>query len=95
MKRRDSTVASKAVKTPARGAAELLTISVTVKPHARTDRVTQIDARSYDVSVRAAPHDGKANEAVIELLAGHFSVAKSTVKIARGYTARKKIITIG
>jgi uncharacterized protein len=75
--------------------ADVLTIAVTVKPRARTDSVAQIDARSFTVSVRAMPHDGKANEAVIELLSEHFSVPKSKVKITRGQSSRKKIITIG
>ncbi|MDR1360989.1 MAG: DUF167 domain-containing protein [Rickettsiales bacterium] len=42
----------------------------------------------------AAAADGKANEAVIKLLAAHFGVAKSDIKIIRGTTSRDKIISI-
>ena len=48
----------------------------------------------YSVSVRAPAREGKANEAVIELLAKHFFVPKSFVKIIRGQTARRKLVEI-
>ena len=48
----------------------------------------------YTVRVRAAPQDGKANEAVIRLLARHFGVTRSAVRIASGLTARNKIVEI-
>ena len=51
-------------------------------------------ADGYTVRVMAAPQDGKANEAVIRLLARHFGVARSSVRIASGLTARHKIIEI-
>lgn len=48
----------------------------------------------YTVRVRAAPQDGKANEAVIRLLARHFGVTMSAVSVVRGLTVRNKIIEI-
>jgi uncharacterized protein (TIGR00251 family) len=59
---------------------------------AKEEVVEQADG--YTVRVRAAPQDGKANEAVIRLLARHFGVTRSAVRIARGLTARNKIIEI-
>ncbi len=72
-----------------------LTISVSVKPQAKNESVKKLSASEYQVSVHAAAHEGKANRAVMELLAEHFRVPKSAVKIVRGETARKKIISIG
>jgi uncharacterized protein (TIGR00251 family) len=46
------------------------------------------------VKVNAPPHDGKANEKVIELLAKHFSTAKRNVEIISGMTSKKKIVEI-
>ena len=40
--------------------------------------------------VSAAPHDGEANEALVELLARSLGVAKSKVKIVSGASARIK-----
>ena len=69
-------------------------IWVTVKPQARKEEIAEIAAGEYRVAVRARAQEGKANEAVIELLAEYFSVPKSTVKIVRGQTSRKKLIEI-
>jgi uncharacterized protein YggU (UPF0235/DUF167 family) len=44
--------------------------------------------------VQAAPVAGKANEAVVELLAKYFSVPKSSVKVLRGQSSRKKLVEI-
>ena len=44
--------------------------------------------------VRAVPEDGKANAALIELLAEILSVPKSAVRIAAGRSARLKRIEI-
>jgi Uncharacterized conserved protein len=44
--------------------------------------------------VRAVPEDGKANEALIALLAKTLSIPKSAITIAAGATARLKRIEI-
>lgn len=44
--------------------------------------------------VRAVPEDGKANAALIELLAKRLAVPKSTVRLASGATSRLKRIEI-
>jgi uncharacterized protein (TIGR00251 family) len=72
-----------------------VTISVSVKPQAKKESVTQISASEYQVAVKATPHEGKANLAVIKLLSEYFSVPKSQIKIVRGHTARRKILAIG
>jgi hypothetical protein len=48
----------------------------------------------YVVRVKAAPQEGKANEAVIRLLARHFGVTRSAIHITSGLTVRNKIIEI-
>lgn len=67
-------------------------IWVNVKPRARKDEIVAVAEGEYRVSVRAPAEDGEANEAVIELLADHFSLAKSQVRIVRGRSARRKLI---
>lgn len=44
--------------------------------------------------LKAAPIEGKANEELIELMAEHFQVRKSQVRIMRGATSRVKTIEI-
>lgn len=46
------------------------------------------------VRVKAAPEKGKANEAVVKLLAKHFQVSQNQITIVRGLTARHKIVEI-
>ena len=65
-----------------------------VKPHAKEDKIIQTAPGEYQVWVKAAPVDGKANEAVTRVLAGHFHVAKSCVKILSGQNARVKRVEI-
>lgn len=47
-----------------------------------------------EVSVSAPPADGQANEEVIELLADHFEVAKSSVEIIQGLASKDKVVDI-
>jgi uncharacterized protein (TIGR00251 family) len=71
-----------------------ITIFVTVKPNAKQSAIAQISATEYRASVNAAPLGGKANRALIELLARYFGVANSSVQILSGRSARKKLIRI-
>jgi uncharacterized protein (TIGR00251 family) len=44
--------------------------------------------------VKAPPVDGKANEALIALVAGHFGVRKAQVSIKSGASSRLKLVSI-
>lgn len=70
-------------------------IWVRVKPQARRQEVKKSAGGEYLVSVHAAPREGKANAALIELLAHYFSISKSSVKIIRGKSSRRKLLEIG
>ena len=58
-------------------------LSITVKPNAKREGVEKRPDGSYRVAVHAPPVEGKANEAVVEMLADYFSVPKSSVRIHR------------
>ena len=68
-------------------------IQVKVKPNSRTEEVNR-EGDSYIVRVKEPPREGKANLAVVKLLAKHFSVPKSHVRIVSGLTSRAKVIEI-
>ena len=55
-------------------------------------RYTSFDGEVIHIRLRAAPTDGKANEALIEYIAGKLDVKKSDVAILHGHTGRNKII---
>ena len=70
------------------------TINVTVKPKAKQNRVVKISDVSYKVWVTAPAEKGKANQAVVELLAKEFKLKKSQVQLIAGFKSREKIIRI-
>ncbi len=74
-------------------------INLKVIPQAKASKVEQatLDDNgniSLKVRVTAPPEDGKANEAVIKLLAEHFKVSKSSIDIVSGWTSRQKVVII-
>lgn len=69
-------------------------VSVTVKANARHSGVEKISDAEYFVAVRAPARDGAANRAVIEALAEFLAIPKSTIRIVRGHSARKKLVEI-
>lgn len=69
-------------------------ITVHAKPNAKEDRVEEIDPGNFRVSVKAPPVQGRANEAITKLLADHFGVTSSRVRIVRGWTVRQKVVEI-
>ncbi len=69
-------------------------ISVTVQPNARSVTIAKIGEREFRAAVGEPARDGKANRALIELLARYFGIAKSAIKIIRGHSSRRKIIEL-
>jgi uncharacterized protein len=66
-----------------------------VIPRGGKNEVVKISEEEYVIRVTAAPEKGKANKAVIEALAAHFGVPKSSVNIVGGKSSKTKIIDIG
>jgi hypothetical protein len=69
-------------------------IEIKIIPNARKNSVEKEENR-YKVHVMAPAVDGKANKALIELLAEFFNVKKSSIEILRGETSRNKVVKIG
>ena len=65
---------------------------VTVKPGSSQEKIVSSAPDELVVYLRAKPHDGEANEALVKLLAKHFKVSKSSIKIVRGQKSRVKIV---
>ena len=68
-------------------------IQVKVKPNAKTAEVSH-EGASFVVKVNEPPKEGKANQAVIKLLAEHFGVPQSQVRILSGFKSKNKVIEI-
>ncbi len=67
---------------------------VKVIPKAKKCGVEHVSENVLKVKVSSAPDKGKANDEVVELLADHFNVAKSSIVILSGKTNRQKKIQI-
>jgi uncharacterized protein (TIGR00251 family) len=70
------------------------TLQLKVKPNARESSLAQQPDGTWLAKVKAPPVDGKANAAVIALVAEHFGVPKSAVTIKSGAGARLKLVQI-
>ena len=68
-------------------------IQVKVKPNSRSEEVTQ-EGDSFVVKVKEPTKEGKANQAVIRLLAEHFGVPQSQVRILSGFRNRNKVVEV-
>lgn len=73
-------------------------IKLRVTPNARQERIVEEQDENgeiiYKVYVTVVAEDGKANKAMIKLLAKYLGVAKSSLIIIKGETSRKKIVKI-
>jgi uncharacterized protein len=69
-------------------------IFVKVKPRAKQDKLEKIDKINFKVSVKAPPEKGRANIALIKILADYFKVSQSEIKITSGSGSKLKIIEI-
>ena len=70
-------------------------ISVHIKPNSRhREEVVKNDDDTLTVYVKAPAIEGRANAAAIKLLAKHFKVASSKVKLVCGATSKYKIFEI-
>jgi uncharacterized protein len=68
---------------------------VRLSPRAMVDRIVGIEQDgALHVSVRAAPADGAANAALLQVLATALDVPRSALSIAAGATGRRKLIEL-
>lgn len=69
-------------------------IQIKVIPRSSKNQIIKQPDGSLRIKLTAAPVNGKANNALIELLAEHFDVSKSKIKIVRGQTSKTKRVEI-
>ena len=71
----------------------IVKLQVKVFPKSSREQIIEKDGiiKAY---VKAAPEKGKANKALIELIAKEYKVSKSRVKVIKGETSRSKVIEV-
>ncbi len=73
---------------------ERLLLRVKVQPRARRNAVGPYASGLLQVHVTTAPERGKANEAVVELVAEYLGLPKRALQITRGLASREKWVTV-
>ena len=71
-----------------------LTLKIKVKPCAKTESLVAAEDGIWIASVKAQPVDGKANAALLALVARHFAVARSAVQLKSGAGSRFKLVQV-
>jgi hypothetical protein len=70
------------------------TLRVKVRPGSRVEELVALEDGGYEARVKAPPVDGKANAALVALVAAHFGVRKAQVSIKSGASSRMKLVQI-
>lgn len=65
-----------------------------VAPGARRSAVVGRHGESWKVSVAAAPERGRANDALVDLLAATLGLARPDVRVVSGGAARDKVVEV-
>ncbi|MBN1443914.1 MAG: DUF167 domain-containing protein [Planctomycetes bacterium] len=73
---------------------DAVVLAVRAAPGSSRDRVMGVHAGALKVAVAAAPEKGKANRAIIALLAKALGVPRSRVVLRSGETSRDKTVLI-
>lgn len=67
---------------------------ITAKTRAREAHIEELDPIHLVVSVKEPPVDGKANAAILRLLAKHFGIPQSSMRIIIGLQSKEKVIEV-
>jgi len=70
------------------------TLKLKVKPGSRDESLIEQPDGTWLARVKAPPVDGKANAAVIALVAAHFGLRKAQVSIRSGASGRMKLVQL-
>ncbi|RLA92078.1 MAG: YggU family protein [Deltaproteobacteria bacterium] len=69
-------------------------ITVKLQPGASRDEIVGFNEGVLRVKVKAPPERGRANEALVALLASCLDLSPTQVKILRGHKQRRKLVEI-
>ena len=71
-----------------------VTFYVQVQPRASRDAIEGEHADALKVRLTAPPVDDRANEALVQLLAGRLNVPRAAVRIVSGEKSRRKRVAV-
>ena len=71
-----------------------LFLKVRLAPGSKSDRILGLHGDALRIAVRAPPERGKANEALVDLIAKELGLHRSAVALSSGQASRDKRIRI-
>ncbi len=85
--------------TPIRRVRDGITVAVRLTPKAKASRIAGLAAQAdgavaLKASVTAAPERGKANAALLAMLAKAWRLPKSSLRVVSGATGRRKLVAV-
>jgi uncharacterized protein YggU (UPF0235/DUF167 family) len=69
-------------------------VRLRVSPGARRSEFVGRHGEGWKVRVAAAPEGGRANDAVLDLLAAELELPRRSLSIVFGHTAREKVVLL-
>ncbi len=69
-------------------------IFIKAKPNSKIESIKKLSETNFEICVKEPPVKGRANAAIIKVLARHFGIPVSSVDITAGHTSRQKIVEI-
>ena len=69
-------------------------LKVKVVPGSSRDEIVGWLGDALKIKVMAPPEKGKANEAVVEMLADHLGVGMDDIKVVSGHSSPSKVLAI-
>ncbi|SEG02330.1 hypothetical protein SAMN05421819_1721 [Bryocella elongata] len=70
------------------------TLSLRIQPGAKREGVVGAYGDALKIAIAAPAVDGKANEALIRLLASLLGIVRARIEIVSGQTSRSKVVRI-
>lgn len=72
----------------------MIRYTILAKPNAKHSKIEEVDGRTLKVWIDAPAREDAANDRLIDLLANHFGIAPTRIRIKRGATAKTKLVEI-
>ena len=67
---------------------------IKAKPNSKEEKIKKIGETSFEIWVKEPAQKGKANAAVIKVLAEYLKIPKSRLEIVLGKNSKQKVIVI-
>ena len=82
------------MRIPFRKSKDGIVLAVRVQPRSSKRGIEGVSGDTLKVKLTAPPHEGAANEQLIELLSEELGVRKGSIQIIKGSGSRNKVIKI-